>query len=356
MAISDILNRRVRARPDDDDDVYSEASGSGDEVSQDGGEGAEGESDDDLQSQDEDDLDASEDDEDESGNNAAEDESSDDQDGGDDDIQASLSNISFGALAKAQASVGPKRRKEKSLKAAEGTESTASPLDDIRARILEAREQKREAASKAENKKDAKDKKAARASKHAPMEMSSKRAVSRKRIVVEPPAAAKARDPRFDAAVMGHSGAGRHSQAASKAYAFLDEYRASELKDLKAEMARTKNPAQKEALKKQIRSATDRMKAMESRKREQNLVAEHKKREKQMLREGKKSTPYYLKKSDLKKQVLEKKYEEMGSRDRAKALERRRKKMAAKERKDMPMERRGMGDEPLRGEKRRRLA
>jgi ribosomal RNA-processing protein 36 len=33
MAISDILNRRVRARPDDEDDVYS--SGSGEEVSQD---------------------------------------------------------------------------------------------------------------------------------------------------------------------------------------------------------------------------------------------------------------------------------------------------------------------------------
>jgi ribosomal RNA-processing protein 36 len=57
MAISDILNRRVRARPAEDDDVYSEQSDVAEEVSQD--EGEEGESDadadadaDDLQSQD----------------------------------------------------------------------------------------------------------------------------------------------------------------------------------------------------------------------------------------------------------------------------------------------------------------
>jgi hypothetical protein len=35
MAVSDMLNRRVRARPDDEE-VYSEASGSDDDVSQEG--------------------------------------------------------------------------------------------------------------------------------------------------------------------------------------------------------------------------------------------------------------------------------------------------------------------------------
>ena len=35
MAITDMLNRRVRARPDDEDDVYSEQSDMGEEVSQD---------------------------------------------------------------------------------------------------------------------------------------------------------------------------------------------------------------------------------------------------------------------------------------------------------------------------------
>ncbi|KAJ5663631.1 rRNA biogenesis protein rrp36 [Penicillium longicatenatum] len=351
MAISDILNRRVRARPDDEDDVYS--SGSGEEVSQDENE-VEEDVDSDDQSQEEDGSDSNgegDEDEDEGSDDASEGESSDKNDNKD-DFQASLSNISFGALAKAQASLGPKKRKEK----AEDS-TTASPLDDIRAKIREAREQKREAEGKALGSKDKKDKES-RKSKHAPMEQSSKRAVTRKRTVVEPPAVAKARDPRFDAAVMGYSGAGRYSEGTSKAYAFLDEYRASELKDLKEQFSKTKNPAQKEALKAQIRSATDRLKADESKKREREIMAEHKKHEKQLIREGKKSNPYFLKKSDLKKQVLEKKYESMKSKDRAKAMERRRKKMASKERKEMPFERRGMGgdDEPPSFGKRRRLA
>ncbi|KAJ6134219.1 rRNA biogenesis protein rrp36 [Penicillium sp. IBT 18751x] len=336
MAISDILNRRVRARPADDDDDYLEQSDAAEEVSQDDGEGEE---DSDAESQSEESSEksnVSEDDGSDGSDSAAEDEeeSSEDEDN---DIKASLSNISFGALAKAQASMGPKKRKEKASK------EEASPVDDIRARILEAREQKRLAAEKSESK-DKKDKKAARANKHAPMEQSSKRAVSRRLVVVEPPSHAKARDPRFDAAVMGHSGKGKNPELADKAYAFLDDYRLSELKEMKAEMARTKNPEQKEALKRQILSASDRMKTMENRKRERKVQLEHKQKEKQMLREGKKSTPYFLKKSDLKKQVMQKKYEEMGSRDRARALERRRKKIASKERKEMPWERRGAED------------
>ncbi|KAJ5628475.1 rRNA biogenesis protein rrp36 [Penicillium lividum] len=348
MAISDMLNRRVRARPDVEEDVYSSGS---EEVSQDE---AEVEDSDEDQSQEDDGSDSNgevdEDEEEENSEDDVEDENSDDEK---DNFQASLSNISFGALAKAQASMGPKKRKEKSLQA---DESTASPLDDIRAKIREAREQKRESEAKAQGK-DKKAKKESRSSKHAPMEQSSKRAVTRRRTVVEPPAVAKARDPRFDAAVMGYSGSGRYSEGTSKAYAFLDEYRASELKDLKEQMGRTRNPAQKEALKAQIRSATDRLKADENKKREREVMAEHKKQEKELIRDGKKTTPYFLKPSELKKKVLEKKYESMKSKDRAKAMERRRKKMASKERKDMPWERRGMGDdEPPSFGKRRRLA
>lgn len=71
-------------------------------------------------------------------------------------------------------------------------------------------------------------------------------------------------------------------------------------------------------------------------------MSEHKKKERQLIREGKKSQPYYLKKSELKTEVLKKKYEGMGSRERAKALERRRKKVASKEKKDLPWARRGV--------------
>ncbi|KAJ5826175.1 rRNA biogenesis protein rrp36 [Penicillium riverlandense] len=356
MPISDLLNRRVRARPEEEEEIYSDASA----PSEDGLGNDEESEDGDMQSQDSNESDTmndNSDDDDKSDQDAAEEDSlSDDND----DLQTSLNNISFGALAKAQASMGPKKRKNK-LTTTASTEESTSALDDIRAQIRAAREQRRSKAQE-DNPASTEKKEKKRSSKHAPMVQSSKYAVSRKRTVIEPAAVAKARDPRFDAAVMGHSGAGKHSEAASKAYAFLDEYRASELKDLKEQFAKTKNAQQKEALKKQIRSASDKMRAMEARKRERDVIADHKKKEKQLIREGKKSTPYYLKKSDLKKQVMMKKYEEMGSRDRAKALERRRKKMASKERKNLPMERRGLGgdggDEPSTGHgaKRRRLS
>ncbi|KAF9884345.1 rRNA biogenesis protein rrp36 [Aspergillus nanangensis] len=359
MAISDLLNRRVRALPDEDDEAYSDASGSSQNSHGEQAEGSESDSDDvsngslpdtDESADESDDLEADDDQLDE------EEDSEEDDDHPDDDVQASLSSISFGALAKAQASLGPKnKRKSKSTE----TPTTASPLDDIRARILEAREQKRQLSSKPSD-----DNKPARSSKHAPMAQSSKRAVTRRRTIIEPPAVPKARDPRFDPTVMSNSHR-NNPAAANKAYSFLDDYRVSELKELKAKFAKTKNPDEKEELKRNIRSTSDRLRAMEHQKREQGILAEHKKREKQLIREGKKSNPYYMKKSDLKKEVLLKKYEGMNSKDRMKALERRRKKVASKERKEMPMERRGFeGDDSTFNEsgggggggKRRRIA
>lgn len=111
-------------------------------------------------------------------------------------------------------------------------------------------------------------------------------------------------------------------------------------------MAKTKDPFQKERLKNQVRSATDRLRESENRKREQKVLADHKKKEKELIKEGKKSNPYYMKKSELKKEVIMRKYNEMNSKDRTKALERRRKKVASKEIKEMPMERRGFESGP----------
>lgn len=273
------------------------------------------------------------------------DEDEDDEEG-EEDIQSSLNNISFGALAKAQASLGNPKRSSSS-NTSKPTTSSSSQLDDIRARIREAREKKAKEDSgstkdKDKKKKDKEEKKEKRSSKHAPAVQSTKHAVSRKRQVVELPNAPKARDPRFDPAVLSRSaGTTRRSSAAmNKAYAFLDEYRASELKELKEQLAKTKDPEQKEKLERAVRSMTDRQRALEDKKREREILAEHKRREKQLIKEGKKSKPWFLKKSDLKREVLVKKYESMGSRERAKALERKRKKVAAKERKEMPWGRR----------------
>lgn len=277
-------------------------------------------------------------------------------DNGNDDIQASINNISFGALAKAQSSLPKKQKQKHAVQQDESSEPQPSPLDDIRARIQEAREQKRQAQAVAKPTKPTKDHdkdEKKRTSKHAPMVQSSKHAVTRRRTVIEPPAVPRTRDPRFDPTVVGKHG--RMDAAASEsAYGFLNEYRASELRDLKEQLKRTKNAEQKEELKRAVRSATDRMREVENRRREQRILAEHKRSEKELIREGKKSMPYYMKKSDLKKEVLLRKYNEMNSKDRAKALERRRKKMSSKERLQMPAERRGLDSVPAEGSARKR--
>ncbi|CEL01644.1 hypothetical protein ASPCAL01224 [Aspergillus calidoustus] len=341
MAISDLLNRRVRARPDEEEEVYSDSSVSASEAqsdeeqsdesgSEDASEGSVDESDDEsspfgLESDHEEGDPGSEDDH------------------NDDDVQSSINNISFGALAKAQASFGSKSKRRTKLPKENEAKASSSPLDDIRARIQEAREQKRKALSSSSVSRETTkfEKSASRSSKHAPMVQSSKYAVSRKRTVVEPPSAPKTRDPRFDPTIVGRRGG---ASGPSDAYAFLDDYRAAELKDLKEQLAKTKDVKRREALQREIRSTMDRLRAIENNKREKEIVAEHNKREKQLIREGKKSTPYFLKQSEIKKQAMLKKYEGMKSRDRVKALERRRKKATAKERKEMPMERRGMGE------------
>ncbi|KAL7654891.1 rRNA biogenesis protein rrp36 [Aspergillus niger] len=360
MAISDLLNRRVRAVAQDDEELYSDQSGSdqasddlrsdesGSESGSDGSLDEDDDDDDDVSQGDPEDMDDDDDDDDE--------DDEDDNDDPQDDVQASLSSISFGALAKAQASIGPKSKRSSKASRTEDEPAAPSPLDDVRARIQEAREQKRQALAKNKD-----SEKLSRSSKHAPAVQSSKHAVSRKRTIIEPPSVPKSRDPRFDPTVLSQGGRG-NPQGTSNAYAFLDEYRRDELKQLKEQYAKTKNQEQKEALKRTIRSTQDRLRAMENRKREKEILAEHKKKEKQLIREGKKSNPYFLKKSDLKKQVLLKKYENMNSKDRTKALERKRKKTAAKERKEMPMERRALaGDDAPSGGggggwKRRRVA
>ncbi|PIG87171.1 rRNA biogenesis protein rrp36 [Aspergillus arachidicola] len=343
MAISDLLNRRVRALPEEDEEIYSEESAF-EEKSDDR---RSGEFDSDSDDLDDEALEEVDDNSEHDGPVGSEDdedsEDSEDNDNGEDDVQTSLSSISFGALAKAQASLGPKgKRNAKTAKPTEESPQTTSPLDDIRARIREAREQKRQESGKSKD-----SAKPARTSKHAPMIQSSKRAVSRKRTVVEPPSVPKSRDPRFDPTVLSQGG--RHNaESARKAYSFLDDYR---------QVRQNKDAEEKEALKREIRSTSDRLRAMENRRREEEVLAEHKKREKQLIREGKKSNPYFLKKSDLKKQVMLKKYENMNSKERTKALERRRKKIASKERKEMPMERRlGSEGNDDGGRKRRRMA
>lgn len=194
-----------------------------------------------------------------------------------------------------------------------------------------------------------KDKPPSRSSKHAPTEVSSKRPVSRKReiLAVRRP---QARDPRFDPLVTSRSsasasaGAGGLSKAdeerARRAYAFLDEYRDDEMRELKVAVKKAKTPAEKEKLQRALMSMESRKRARERKDRERAVIEEHRRREKELVKEGKKSQPFYLKKSEQKKQLLLDQFAGLSEKQRDKAIEKKRKKIAGKEKKTLPMERR----------------
>lgn len=183
-----------------------------------------------------------------------------------------------------------------------------------------------------------------RTSKHAPQALPTNRAVSRKRIVVEPAATQKYRDPRFDATIASsvpHRATA--VAAANKNYSFLSDYRDSEIQDLKASIKRSKNEAEKERLKRDLMSLEAKKRADEAKAKEQQLVSEHRKKEKGLVKDGKKN-PYFLKKGEVRKMAEEERWKNMGAKQRDKALKRKTKKIAGKEKKAMPMARRSAMD------------
>lgn len=195
-----------------------------------------------------------------------------------------------------------------------------SDLDEAPAMTL------REQAEARRNNKD-KNAKLSRSSKHAPQEQSSKKPVSRRREILADPRR-KARDPRFDP-LMGEV----DEEKSRRAYAFLDEYRDREMADLKTQIKTTKSPAEKEALKRQLLSMESKKKAQKKKDEADGLLREHRNKEKELVAQGKQ--PFYLKKSEQKKQLLTNRFADMSKGQVDRAIERKRKKVAGKERKEL---------------------
>lgn len=126
---------------------------------------------------------------------------------------------------------------------------------------------------------------------------------------------------------------------ARRAYSFLDEYRDSEMGTLRATIKKTKDANSKEELKRALASMQSKKQAQKQRDKENKLLEEHRRREKELVKQGKK--PFYLKKSEQKKQLLVDRFEGLKGREVDRVIERRRKKLASKERRDMPWTRRG---------------
>ncbi|KAM3561787.1 hypothetical protein MY1884_002216 [Beauveria asiatica] len=230
-----------------------------------------------------------------------------------------ISSVSFGALARAQASMpsasrrGKKNRKDADSDAAESTQP-AKPTS------LREQAEARHSAHK--------DKPPSRTSKHAPQEQTSKKPVSRRREILADPRR-RARDPRFDPAV----GSVVAEDKTRRAYAFLDEYREREMGDLRAAIKKCTDPADREAMKRQLLSMESRKKAQRNRDEAEGLLREHREKEKTLVARGKQ--PFYLKRSEQKKQLLTNRFADMSKGQVDRAIERKRKKVAGKERKEL---------------------
>jgi len=171
--------------------------------------------------------------------------------------------------------------------------------------------------------------------KGAPEEISSKRRPSSFRKIVQP-TRREGRDPRFDPRVVGDAApTGAAKAALERNYAFLDDLRRAEMDDLKARLrlAKKRRAPDREALERELMSLQSRDKARAQKKLEEKVLDEHRAREKELVKEGKK--PFYLKKSEQKSRLLVERFKGMKKRQVDKAIERRRKKDAAKEKKEL---------------------
>ncbi|KAF2826084.1 DUF947-domain-containing protein [Ophiobolus disseminans] len=279
----------------------------------------------------------------------------------DDQVKAQLSKVSFGALAKAQDALSKDPANLKRKRGDDTSKSQEDKLEALRERLRQIKAEKmangakpskkpggaKKSKVKQEEASDEDDKNAdsddtesdatpkARSSKHAPAVQSSKRMVSRKRKVVDIKKPVF-RDPRFD----NMGGPALDENTLGNRYSFLNDYRASEIAELRSTIKKSKNEGEKERLKKQLLSMESQQKTRENKDRQQDIIRDHRKKEKELIKQGKQ--PFYLKKSEQKKLALIDRFQNMKSKQRDHVIERRRKKVTAKERKNMPVERRGV--------------
>ena len=100
------------------------------------------------------------------------------------------------------------------------------------------------------------------------------------------------------------------------------------------------DPETLDRMKREIQSLSAHMAAAEAHNREREIYHAHKKQQREDIREGRRSRPFYLKKSQVKREVEREKVEKMGKRAREKREVRKRKREKGKEGRGMPRVRR----------------
>ncbi|EGV62355.1 rRNA biogenesis protein rrp36 [Yamadazyma tenuis] len=175
--------------------------------------------------------------------------------------------------------------------------------------------------------------------KHAPTETSSKKPVSRIRnlsdVVTPKYAGTLHQDLRFDAAY------GKADlREARKNYAFLDDYRQSEINELQALIKDRKSFGmlsirEQNDARDRLQSLKSRLDTLKNRDLEHKILDDYKKEQMQNFRDGKQSNPYFLKRSEQRKLIQTAKFESMKPVQREKVMERKRKRKLGREFKQM---------------------
>lgn len=228
--------------------------------------------------------------------------------------------ISFGALARAQEGLLKMRDFQHT-----GHDVNSPPLANPLIPYTDAEAEERKA-----GKKDLRD--FSRSSKHAPAELSSKKAVSRRREVVQA-RRLDHRDPRFEP----FSGPLDEAKL-KKNYSFLETYRDSEIAELRSAVLNCKDVDSLEKLKKALQSMESRKKTEAVKDQEQAVLRVHRAKEKELVMQGKR--PFYLKRGEQKRLALVERFEGLKDKQVDKVVERRRKKKTTRERRGMPAGRR----------------
>ncbi|CAH7689303.1 hypothetical protein PPACK8108_LOCUS24354 [Phakopsora pachyrhizi] len=176
-----------------------------------------------------------------------------------------------------------------------------------------------------------------RSNKHAPIERSSKRPVTRRRTVVEAPKVER-RDPRFDSL----SG-GINEELVERSYSFLRSQRKDEIEKLRELVKRKRNRSGKSQELEELRERLRRMENLEVQQekiqREKEALKRWNSEERQRQKQGK--APYYLKKKKQKEVILADRIESLSKDKRRlkKSMDRKLKKISAKDKKSIPRKR-----------------
>lgn len=170
--------------------------------------------------------------------------------------------------------------------------------------------------------------------KHAPSESSSKKPVSTVREIpglTSSKGTSLYKDIRFDAAY-GKADWNR----IRKDYAFLDEYRETEISEMNKTLRDKKamlkmSDYQAEKMKFKVQSLKSRLDTLKNRDLADKIVADHKKEQIKLTKTGQQTNPYFLKKSEQRKMIQKAKFDTMKNSQREKVMERKRKRRLGKE-------------------------